>query len=55
MLVTVSLEDHETRSGDTERQVEVGKYCSTKQLIASYQWLFVKIGQVLLTVSGSIY
>lgn len=33
MLVTVSLGDHETRCGNRKCQVEVGKYCSTKQHI----------------------
>lgn len=52
MLVTVSLEDHETRSGNGECQVEVEKYCTTKQ---SINFTSVVIHVVLLKVDGSIY
>lgn len=53
MLVIVSLEDHETRSGNGECQEEVEKYCTTKQSI-NFTSVVIHVNWVL-KVDGSIY
>lgn len=53
VLVIVSLEDHETRSGNGECQVEVEKHCTTKQSI-NFTSVVIHVNWVL-KVDGSIY
>lgn len=40
VLVTVNLEDHETRSGNRGCQVGVGRHRTRKQHVTFYRWFF---------------
>lgn len=54
MLVTARQEDHETRSGNREHQVEGGEYCTTKQS-ARFTAGLIHINKVVATADGSIW